>query len=68
MKLLRFTFRMIKSELPIFQGFLPLKGPLVATFSETRALTSRKYVAEQGMNVNRKHELTCSNSPVFTLD
>ena len=27
--------------------FLPLREPLVATFNETRAPTSRKYVAEQ---------------------
>ena len=32
-----------------FQSFLPLKDPLVATFNETRAPTSRKYVAEQGI-------------------
>ena len=29
--------------------FLPLRDPLVATFNETRAPTSRKYVAEQGI-------------------
>ena len=30
----------------LFEGFLPLERPLVTTLSETRALTSRKYVAE----------------------
>ena len=30
-----------------FQSFLPLRKPLVATFNEKRAPTSRKYVAEQ---------------------
>ena len=32
-----------------FQSFLPLIDPLVATFSETCAPTSRKYVAEKGL-------------------
>ena len=30
-----------------FQSFLPVRDPLVATFNETRAPTSRKYLAEQ---------------------
>ena len=40
--------------------FLPLKKPLVATFNEMRALTPRKYVVEQRLNVlksSEKHEL-----------
>ena len=33
-----------------FQSFfLPLNDPLMATFNETRAPTSRKYVAEVGI-------------------
>ena len=32
-----------------FQSFLFLKDPLEATFNETRAPTSRKYVSEQGI-------------------
>ena len=32
-----------------FQSFLPLIDPLVATFNEMRALTSKKNVAEQGI-------------------
>ena len=31
--------------------FLPPRHPLVATFNQTRAPTSRKYVAEQGVIV-----------------
>ena len=38
---LRFCFRIITSKMLIFQGFLPLKKRLVATFSEARALSSR---------------------------
>ena len=33
----------------IFQIFLPLRDPLMATFSKTRAPTSRKHVVEQGI-------------------
>ena len=32
-----------------FQSFLPLIDPLVATFNEMRAPTSKKNVAEQGI-------------------
>ena len=34
-----------------FHSFLPLIDPLVATFNETRAPISRKYVAGQGILV-----------------
>ena len=34
-----------------FQGVLPQKETLGATFNETRALSSVKYVAQQGINV-----------------
>ena len=43
-----FTLEKILGEL------LPLEWPLVATFSETRALTSRKYVTKQDINVKKK--------------
>ena len=33
----------------IFQIFLPLRDPLMATFNKTRAPTSRKYVVGQGI-------------------
>ena len=33
----------------IFQIFLPLRDPLMATFNKTRAPTCRKYVVEQGI-------------------
>ena len=32
-----------------FESFLSLIDPFVATFNETRTLTSRKFVAEQGI-------------------
>ena len=35
-----------------FQTFLPLRDPLEATFKETRAPTSRKYIAEQGIVIS----------------
>ena len=34
-----------------FHGILPQKETLGATFNETRALSSVKYVAQQGINV-----------------
>ena len=39
----------LASQFSNLTGFLPLKKTLVATFNETRAPTSRKYVAEQGI-------------------
>ena len=47
--LLCFCFRKQPKNLS-FQSFLPLIDPLLATFSETCAPTSRKYVAEKGFN------------------
>ena len=41
------SFRKIASKTLSFEKFLPFKWPLVATFSQTRALNSRKYVAKQ---------------------
>ena len=37
---------MIRSKMLNFEDFLPPKIPLMTTLSDTRALTSRKYVAE----------------------
>ena len=50
---------------------LPLTDPLVATFSETRAPTSRKYVAEQGIvmpNWSKTFQTFWSHSSVFALE
>ena len=51
--------------------FLSLEKPLVATFSETRASTSRKYVAEQGimmLNLSKKLQSFWLHSSVFALE
>ena len=53
----------------IFEFLLALKEPLVATFHQTRALTSQKYVVVLGMNVpksSRKHNLNSKGKPVLT--
>ena len=50
---------------------LPLKEPLVATLCKTRALISRKYEDEQGMNVPNFSEmlkLFCAHSTVLALE
>ena len=44
-------FRIIASKMLIFEILLPLKEPLVATFGEKCALTSRKYIVVQAMNL-----------------
>ena len=54
----------------IFEVFLHLKEPLLATFNERSAITSKKYVAEQGINilkVSQKHKLFRSFLSVFAL-
>ena len=51
--------------------FLPLKDNLVATFSETRAPTSRKYVAEQDTmmpNWSKTFQNFWSHFSVFALE
>ena len=53
-----------------FQSFLPLIDCLVATFNETRAPTSRKHVAEQGIempNGSKTFPTFWSHSSVFFL-
>ena len=55
----------------IFEIRLPLKEPLVATFDEMRALTSRKYVVVQDMNIpksTQKYKFLWSHSSVFVLE
>ena len=53
-----------------FHSVLPLIEPLVATFSETCAPTSRQYVAEEGIvmpNWLKKFQAFCSLSSLLTL-
>ena len=42
---------MIASKMLIFEICLPLKEPLVVTFSETRAVT--KDIVKQGINISK---------------
>ena len=42
--------RKIASKILTFAGFLPLKWQIVAAFSETSAVTSKKDIVKQGMN------------------
>ena len=41
-----FCFTIIASKMLIFEDFVPLKMPVVTTFSETRLLTPKTYAAE----------------------
>ena len=66
-----FCFRIIASKMLIFRICLPLKEPLVVTFGETRAQTSRKCVAVQGMILtksSKKHKVLWLHSPIFALE
>ena len=59
-----------KPENLSFQGFLPLKKSLLAAFSEGRATTSRKYVAERGIimpNLLQTFQFFRSHTFVFAL-
>ena len=54
-----------------FQSVLPLRNPLVATFSETCAPTFTKYVADQGIvmrNWSKTFQIFWSHSFVFALE
>ena len=54
----------------IFEVFLHLKGPLVATFNKTCAIFSRKNVAEQGINIlkiSQKHINYFGRTSLFLL-
>lgn len=53
------------------EDFVPLKRSLVATLSETRPLTSKKYVAEDTKNNPKQpelDELLFSHSSFFALE
>ena len=53
-----------------FWSFLSLKKPLAVTFNEMCAITSRKYVLEQGTNVRKfseKQNFLWLHSSVFAL-
>ena len=55
----------------IFEIRLPPKEPLVATFDETRALTSRKSGVAQDMSISKltqKYKFLRSHSSVFGLE
>ena len=47
----RFCFRKIVSKVLNFQFFSLRRKPLMATLSKTRPLISRRYAAEQGMEI-----------------
>ena len=50
---------------------LPLKEPLLVTFGETRAQTSKTCVAVQGINLtksSKKQKLLWLHSPIFALE
>ena len=54
-----------------FQSFLPSTDTFVAAFSETRALTSRKYAAEQSIvipNGSKTFQTFWLHSSVFPLE
>ena len=66
-----FCFRILSSKMLIFEICLPLKEPLVVTFGETCAHTSRKYVVVQGMNLlrsSKKYKLLWLHSSIFALE
>ena len=68
---LRFCFRKKALKVLNFQIFLSKKEPLVATFSETCALTSRKQIIEPGIiipNWLENLQRFWSHSSVFTLE
>lgn len=55
--------------MPIFEIRLAVKEPLLATFHQTRVLTSRKYVAVLGMNIpksSKKYRLNLNGKSVLT--
>ena len=55
----------------IFEIRLPLREPLVTTFDETRALTSRKFVVAQDMSIpksRQKYNFFWSYPSVFVLE
>ena len=68
---LPFLLRKNNLKTEIFKVFLSLTDLLVATFSETREPTFRKYEAEQGiamLNASKKFSTFSSHSSVFDID
>ena len=64
-------FRKLALKMLIFEILFPLEEPLVATFRKTRALTSKKYVLVQGMDLPKSYEkyrLLWLYSSVFALE
>ena len=69
--ILRFYFRIIALKIQVFDVFLPLKERLVPIFSEMRALTPRKILNNEVINVSKylgKYKLLWSYSSVFGLE
>ena len=69
--LLRFSFRKTIYKSKSSEFFLPLINPLMATFSETCASTSRKYVAEKGLmmpNLWQTRQSFSLHSSFFVLE
>ena len=66
-----FAFERQPKNLNYSQFFLPLRDPSVATFNETRAPTSKKELAEQGIlmqNWSKTFESCLSHFSVFALE
>ena len=47
----------LKLKMLIFEDFLPLKMPLVTTFSKTRSLTSKIYAADNTKSYRKQLKL-----------
>ena len=59
--LLNLCFKNSLKNVNFGRGFLPLKWWMLATFSETNAVTFKKNVVKQGINSKsfKNYELTC---------
>ena len=69
--LLCIWFKKVAWESKLLELFLPLEDTLVATFNETRAPTSKKYIAEKGIrmpNLSETPQSFWSHSSVFALE
>ena len=51
--LIHFHFRVIASKCSFLRVFLPVREPLVATFSETRAVNPPKDKVKRGMKISK---------------
>ena len=70
-ELLGFCFIKTTWKAKFSEFFLPVRNHLVASFNETRAPTSRKYVVEQGLltpNWSKAFQTFLSHSSVFALE